>query len=426
MSKHNLFLFFTHILVFMVPVNFAGLFSSPESGNEIGDNDAAMDAFINPHNPDLFAAEFANDDKGSTRRDLHTTCEATNVIDKCWRGKSDWAENRQALADCALGFATGTTGGKGGDIYVVTDPSDDDCENPKEGTLRFGVTRDRPLWITFEKDMVITLKHELVIANDKTIDGRGASVEIANGGGLSINKVNNVIIHGIHVHHIKVMDGGKIRSSETKASARSKSDGDAISVFGSTKVWIDHVTLDHGEDGLLDVTMKSTAVTISNCDFNHHNKVILLGADDSHTEDKNMLVTVAFNKFHEGCVQRLPRCRHGFFQVVNNDYDKWQMYAIGGSSNPTILSQGNRFMAADEKRLKQVTQRNNAAEEEWKNWKWKSENDIFLNGAYFVQSGGDIQPTPEQSAGLIAPSTTPVEVLTKDAGKLACIPGQPC
>ena len=73
-----------------------------------------------------------------------------------------------------------------------------------------------------------------------------------------------------------------------------------------------------------------------------------------------------------------------------------------------------------------VTQRNNAAEEEWKNWKWKSENDIFLNGAYFVQSGGDIQPTPEQSAGLIAPSTTPVEVLTKDAGKLACIPGQPC
>lgn len=85
-----------------------------------------------------------------------------------------------------------------------------------------------------------------------------------------------------------------------------------------------------------------------------HQQVMLLGADDSHTEDKDMLVTVAFNRFNEGCTQRMPRCRHGFFQVVNNDYNKWKMYAIGGSSNPTILSQGNRFMAADEKRLKQV------------------------------------------------------------------------
>ncbi|KAI3502458.1 hypothetical protein L1887_30537 [Cichorium endivia] len=424
MGKHNFILVFIHVMVFMVPVIFAGLFSS--SGNEIDDKDAAMDAFINPYDPDSYVAQFADEDQGSTRRDLHTTCEATNAIDKCWRCKSDWAENRQALAECALGFGKGTTGGKGGDIYVVTDPSDCDCENPKEGTLRFGVTRDRPLWITFDKDMVITLKHELVINSDKTIDGRGASVEIANGGGVSVYQVNNVIIHGIHIHHIKVMDGGRIRSSETKVVPRSKSDGDALAIYGSTKVWIDHVTLDHGEDGLLDVTMKSTAITISNCDFNHHDKVMLLGADDSHTEDKNMLATVAFNRFGEGCVQRLPRCRHGFFQVVNNDYNKWQFYAIGGSSDPTILSQHNRFLAPDEKSKKQVTRRNNAAEEEWKNWKWKSENDIFLNGAYFVPSGGDIQPTPEQSAGLIPPCTTPVETLTRYAGKLTCLPGQPC
>ncbi|XP_058088228.1 putative pectate lyase 14 isoform X2 [Magnolia sinica] len=39
------------------------------------------------------------------------------------------------------------------------------------------------------------------------------------------------------------------------------------------------------------------------------------------------------------------RCRHGYFHVVNNDYTHWEMYAIGGSANPTINSQGNKYLA---------------------------------------------------------------------------------
>ncbi|KAE8724899.1 putative pectate lyase 15 [Hibiscus syriacus] len=39
------------------------------------------------------------------------------------------------------------------------------------------------------------------------------------------------------------------------------------------------------------------------------------------------------------------RCRHGYFHVVNNDYIHWEMYAIGGSANPTINSQGNSYAA---------------------------------------------------------------------------------
>lgn len=146
-----------------------------------------------------------------TRRALHE-CAANNMIDKCWRCKPDWAENRQALAQCAGGFAKGTTGGSGGEVYIVTDCSDDDAANPKQGTLRFGVVQDRPLWIVFERDMVITLKHELVINKDKTIDGRGVKVEVANGGGFTIQNVCNVIIHGIHFHGIKVMEGGLIKT----------------------------------------------------------------------------------------------------------------------------------------------------------------------------------------------------------------------
>ncbi|XP_023743177.1 pectate lyase 4 [Lactuca sativa] len=409
MGTHNLILLFIHVVLFMAPgILSAGRRDVDESINQHGD----------PHHPELFAAEFGAAPK---RRNLKA-CVAVNQIDKCWRCKADWADNRQALADCALGFGKGTTGGKGGDIYEVTDPSDDDFTEPKEGTLRWGVTRDRPLWITFAKDMVINLKQELVINNDKTIDGRGAAVEICNGGGLSVFKVKNVIIHGIHIHDIQETPGGDIKSNEGKAMPRSKHDGDGIMVFGSTNVWIDHCWFHDGPDGLIDVTMGSTMVTISNCKFSKHDKVMLLGADATHSEDKAMKVTLAYNKFVEGCIQRMPRCRWGLTQVVNNDFEKWGEYAIGGSNEPTILSQGNKYVAPDGANYKEVTRRAEATEDEWSKWSWKSENDVLENGATFKQSGGDIPITPE----MITPDTTPVAELTADAGLLVCSPGTPC
>lgn len=85
--------------------------------------------------------------------------------------------------------------------------------------------------------------------------------------------------------------------------------------------------------------------------------MILLGARDSSSGDKIMQVTVAFNRFGEGLIQRMPRCRSGFFHVINNYYSRWEMYAIGGSANPTIISQGNRFKASNNSYTKEVKSR---------------------------------------------------------------------
>jgi len=74
-------------------------------------------------------------------------------------------------------------------------------------------------------------------------------------------------------------------------------------------------------------------------------QVMLFGASNIFEGDKLMQITLAFNHFGQGLVQRMPRCRYGFVHVVNNDYTHWLMYAIGGSQDPTILSQGNRFIA---------------------------------------------------------------------------------
>jgi len=40
--------------------------------------------------------------------------------------------------------------------------------------------------------------------------------------------------------------------------------------------------------------------------------------------------------------------------VANNRYDKWIMYAIGGSADPTIFSEGNYFIASDKSNSKEV------------------------------------------------------------------------
>ncbi|KAI9121092.1 hypothetical protein K1719_008125 [Acacia pycnantha] len=280
-------------------------------------------------------------------------CMATNPIDRCWRCDRNWEMNRFKLATCAKGFGHKTTGGLGGKIYVVTDPSDADVVNPKPGTLRYGAIQKEPLWIIFARSMVIKLQQELMINSDKTIDGRGANIQIKSGGGLTLQFVKNVIIHNLRIRNIKAKKGGMIRDAPNHIGLRTRSDGDAISIFGSTNVWIDHISMSNADDGLIDAIMGSTAITISNCHMTRHNDVMLFGAGDVYVQDKLMQITVAFNHFGNGLIQRMPRCRHGWFHVVNNDYHNWIMYAIGGTANPTILSQGNRFSGPNNVAAKQ-------------------------------------------------------------------------
>ncbi|XP_021751763.1 probable pectate lyase 5 [Chenopodium quinoa] len=342
-----------------------------------------------------------------------------NPIDDCWRCNKNWDKNRQILADCAIGFGKNAEGGKKGKVYVVKDPSDD-AVNPKKGTLRYGVIQDEPLWIIFAMDVVIKLKQELMINSFKTIDGRGANVHIAGGPCIVLQKVNNIIIHGIHIHDCKRGGNAYVRRTPTQYGWRSKSDGDGISIISSKHIWVDHCSLSRCTDGLIDAIRGSTAITISNNYMTDHNKVMLLGHNDNHKQDKNMQVTIAFNHFGEGLVQRMPRCRHGYFHVVNNDYTQWQMYAIGGSAGPTINSQGNRFLAPDNRSNKEVTKRENAAEKEWKKWNWTSEGDLFLNGARFVKSGSGASSPYAKAMSLSAQPASLVASMTKEAGVLKC------
>lgn len=234
-------------------------------------------------------------------------CGSGNPIDDCWRCDPLWRENRQGLANCAIGFGRSAVGGRNGEIYVVTDESDDDVVNPAPGTLRWGVVQSEPLWIVFSRNMNIKLKEELLMNSYKTLDGRGANVHIAGGACITAQYVSNIIIHGIHIHDCKSTGPADIRSSPDHFGYRGRADGDAVSIFGSHDIWVDHNYLSNGADGLVDVIEGSTGITISNNYFSNHDKVMLLGAHPDDSFDTAMLVTVAFNHFGEGLVERIPR-----------------------------------------------------------------------------------------------------------------------
>ena len=362
----------------------------------------------------------------SARRELgYFSCATGNPIDDGWRCDPQWQRHRKRLANCGIGFGRNAVGGRDGKYYVVSDPGHDDPVNPRPGTLRHAVIQDRPLWIVFKRDMVITLKQELIMNSFKTIDARGVNVHIAYGGCITIQFVTNVIIHGLHIHDCKPTGNAMVRSSPSHYGWRTMADGDGISIFGSSHIWVDHNSLSNCADGLIDAIMGSTAITISNNYFTHHNEVMLLGHSDSYTRDKQMQVTIAYNHFGEGLIQRMPRCRHGYFHVVNNDYTHWEMYAIGGSADPTINSQGNRYLAPNNRFAKEVTHRVQTTGR-WRHWNWRSEGDLLLNGAYFVQSGAGAAASYARASSLGAKSSSMIGTITAGAGVLNCRFGRQC
>ncbi|KAK4767665.1 hypothetical protein SAY87_023496 [Trapa incisa] len=361
------------------------------------------------------------------RRNLgFLSCSTGNPVDDCWRCDPQWHLRRKRLAECAIGFGRNAIGGRDGLYYVVSDPGDDDPVNPRPGTLRHAVIQDRPLWIVFKRDMVITLKEELIMNSFKTIDGRGVNVHIANGACITIQFITNIIIHGLHIHDCKPTGNAMVRSSPTHYGWRTMADGDGISIFGSSHIWVDHNSLSNCADGLVDAIMGSTAITISNNYFTHHNEVMLLGHSDSYVADKDMQVTIAYNHFGEGLIQRMPRCRHGYFHVVNNDYTHWEMYAIGGSADPTINSQGNRYLAPTNSFAKEVTKRVDTPDSEWKSWNWRSQGDLLLNGAFFTSSGDGAGASYARASSLGAKSSSLVGSITSSAGVLNCRTGRVC
>jgi hypothetical protein len=103
---------------------------------------------------------------------------------------------------------------------------------------------------------------------------------------------------------------------------------DCMTIDNSTNVWIDHCSLIDGQDGNMDIVNGSNYITVTWTKFSYTNASVghqfsnLIGNSDSKTSDRGKLkVTLMFNYWTNGCVERMPRVRYGQVHVVNNLYD---------------------------------------------------------------------------------------------------------
>ncbi len=174
------------------------------------------------------------------------------------------------------------------------------------------------------------------IPSNTTIVGVGKNSGIL-GGSLQIRAVSNVILRNLTIE-APLDCFPKCDPTDDKITVILNSEYDAVVVFGTDHVWIDHNTLTDGRypdserpsyfgkvfqqhDGLTDIVRGSNYVTVSWNAFKDHDKNMLVGNGDglATTDAGKLKVTMHHNHF-EGILQRSPRVRFGQVDVYNNNY----------------------------------------------------------------------------------------------------------
>ncbi|GLJ17488.1 hypothetical protein SUGI_0304260 [Cryptomeria japonica] len=97
------------------------------------------------------------------------------------------------------------------------------------------------------------------------------------------------------------------------------------------------------------------------------------------------------------------------------------MYAIGGCANPTISSQGNRFLAPDYRFHKEVTKHQDSTK-----GNWRSVGDLMLNGAFFTASEAKESSSYAKASSMAARPSSIVGSITVSSGVLTCRKGSSC
>ncbi|KOG33848.1 pectate lyase family protein [Streptomyces resistomycificus] len=195
-----------------------------------------------------------------------------------------------------------------------------------------------------------------------TIVGVGKNSGIL-GGSLQIKAVDNVILRNLTIE--APIDCFPQWDPTDGATGAWNSEYDAVVVYGSTHVWIDHNTLTDGRypdsslptyfgeiyqqhDGLADIVRGSNYVTVSWNSFENHDKTMLIGNSDSAAADDagKLKVTLHHNRF-KGIVERAPRVRFGQVDSYNNHFvvtkDQPYVYSYGIGIESRLYATDNAF-----------------------------------------------------------------------------------
>lgn len=185
-------------------------------------------------------------------------CLTKKLVVGCWFWVwSDvvWEARSQPAFPGAVGAGAGSRGGRGGDVYYVTNLADYvSASDPKRfGTLRYGVaSATGPRTIVFAVGGTITLSNDLRINKSQlTIAG-----QTAPGDGITLRRRSLIVsdARDVVIRHLRVRPGDLDPTFE----------GDGVWVVRCTNVILDHVSVSWSVDECLSVT-HSSGVTVQRC-----------------------------------------------------------------------------------------------------------------------------------------------------------------
>jgi|GEM_PF-699844 len=199
------------------------------------------------------------------------------------------------------------------------------------------------------------------IGSNVTLVGVGDDARVV-GANLRIRDASNVIVRNLTLSDaydcFPQWDPGDTDAGNWNSAY------DNLSVWTSTSVWVDHLTLDDGEhppatigtvygrpyeihDGLLDITHGSDLVTVSWTHFDDHDKTSLVGSSDSRTQDRGQHRVTYHHNLWTDIGQRAPRVRFGDVHVYNNVYEQTRAdgyeYTLGAGVESSIVAEENVF-----------------------------------------------------------------------------------
>lgn len=285
----------------------------------------------------------------------------------------------------ADGYGAAAVGGRGGPERVVTNLDDEGA-----GSLRDALFEPGPAVIRFGVSGRIRLRTELRVPSDVTLDGRVADVTVT-GRGLTLSGVENVIIVDL-----TFTDG----------------DGDSTDAIrvneGTTDVWIDHCDLSDYPDGLIDITLGASDVTVSWSRFTDHDKVMLI--NDEADPGVPVRVTLHHNNF-DGTGQRNPLVRWATVHAYDNVVSRWHLYGMRTTKGGQLLSQANMFVPF--KKLTAVETHGDTGAGHV-----RSEGDLALGGSIVEQSHPEevFDPSADYSVTVEPASRALMARITKAAG----------
>ncbi|MBK8260379.1 MAG: hypothetical protein IPK80_03470 [Nannocystis sp.] len=260
-----------------------------------------------------------------------STCQAGACVGEC----DAYPFPAASLLAERVGFGAQATGGDPAKVYLVTTLADSG-----EGSLRAALESDEPYWIAFAVEGTIKISGDgrrISVRSNKTIDGRGRDVTV--NGNLRLSDARNVIISDIRLKN----DQEAMCGQEGDVLLLIGEGGADPASYTTRDVWIHHVDLFSGGDGLLDLRGASR-VTLSWSHLHDHNKAMLMWQTRSGKPATGMRVTLHHN-FLDRLTLRGPQFIYGWLHFFNNYHFEWYEYGAGSLGGAQMLSERNVYRA---------------------------------------------------------------------------------